>query len=420
MHRLARQLVGDEADDVVQQAFLLALQRPEHLTQPRSWLARVVRNLITDRRRRETRRLAREDAAAATTAVPCCATATGRSGCCAPTWTRCRSPRRRGCRDASTVHAEAEGGQAIGVMHACGHDVHMTVLLGTARWFAKHREQWQGTLVLIGQPAEERAGGARAMVAAGLFERFPKPAWALALHCDPSVPAGNVGVRSGPLMAAVDSVDVTLFGRGGHGARPHLTIDPVVLAAQYVLALQTIVSREIDPTQPAVITVGSIHAGQKHNIIADRCELQLTVRSYDPAVREHLKAAIVRKAKGLAESAGAPAPKVEFSEPTGPLLNDPGITAAARAALVEALGEAAVGSAEPQMVAEDFGYFREQGVPLCMFRLGTTGPEQQAQANASGELPAQLHTARFHPDAAPTIRGGVTALVAATRALLRR
>ena len=317
---------------------------------------------------------------------------------------------------ASTVRAEAAGGQAIGVMHACGHDVHMTALLGAARWFGAHRDQWRGTLVLIGQPAEERSGGARAMVAAGLFERFPKPEWALALHCDASMPAGAVGVRSGPMMAAVDSVDVTLFGRGGHGARPHLTIDPIVLGAQFVMALQTIVSREIDPVQPAVITVGSFHAGQKHNIIADRCELQLTMRSYDPAVRAHLRAAIVRKANAMAEAAGAPLPKVEFSEPTGPLLNDPGLTTVAHAALAEALGEAAVGAAEPRMTAEDFGYFREQGVPVCMFWLGTAGSERAP----GDEEPGQLHTSRFRPEAAPTIRCGVASLVAATRALLRR
>lgn len=321
---------------------------------------------------------------------------------------------------ASMVRAEAAGGQAIGVMHACGHDVHMAVLAGTARWFGAHRDRWRGTLVLIGQPAEERAGGAKAMLAAGLFERFPKPQWALALHCDGAVPAGTVGVRAGPLMASVDSVDVVLFGRGGHGARPHTTIDPIVLAAQYVLALQTIVSREVDPVQPAVISVGMIRAGQKHNIVPDRCELQLTVRSYDEAVREQLKRAIVRKAEALAQGAGAPRPQVEFSEPTGPLVNDARIAAVVREAAQQALGEDRVVEAEPQMVAEDFGRFREAGVPICMFRLGTTAPDRLAELLAAGELPPQVHTASFYPDAEPTLRAGVAAMVAAARALLAR
>lgn len=321
---------------------------------------------------------------------------------------------------ASTVRAEAAGGQAIGVMHACGHDVHMTSLLGAARWFAEHRDQWHGTLVFIGQPAEERAGGARAMVAAGLFERFPKPAWALALHCDPNVPAGYAGVRSGPLMAAVDSVDVTILGKGGHGARPHLTVDPVVIAAQYVLALQTIVSREIDPVQPAVITVGAIHGGSKHNIIPDRVDLQLTVRSYDEAVRSRMKEQIVRKAEALALAAGAPKPRVEFSEPTGPLVNDATVTNRVREALVAAMGEKEVVEAEQQMIAEDFGYFRELGVPLCMFRLGTTHADRLVELRAKGEMPGQLHTSRYQPDAAESLRGGIRALVAGARALLAR
>ncbi|MEY4830221.1 MAG: putative hydrolase YxeP, partial [Planctomycetota bacterium] len=180
---------------------------------------------------------------------------------------------------ASKIRAEAQGGQAIGVMHACGHDLHMTNLLGTAQWFAENKNAWRGTIVCIGQPAEERAGGAKAMLKDGLFERFPKPDFAFALHCEPMLAAGMVGYRSGPLMAAVDSVDVTIYGRGGHGAAPHRTIDPIVIASQYVLALQTIVSREIDPIQSAVITVGSIQGGNKHNIIPNHCDLQLTVRS---------------------------------------------------------------------------------------------------------------------------------------------
>lgn len=208
---------------------------------------------------------------------------------------------------ASKIQAAAADGQPIGIMHACGHDVHMATLVGTARWFAAHKQDWKGTLVLIAQPAEERAGGMRAMLKDGLLTRFPKPAWALALHCDPALPTGSIGVRSGALMAAVDSVDITFFGKGGHGAMPHRTIDPIVLAAQFVVEMQTIVSREVDPTEPCLITVGSFHGGTKHNIVPDRVDLQLTMRSYSPAVREQMKQALVRKAEAAAAAARAQA-----------------------------------------------------------------------------------------------------------------
>lgn len=320
---------------------------------------------------------------------------------------------------ASTIRATAAGGQAIGVMHACGHDLHMTNLLGTAQWFAENQAAWRGTIVCIGQPAEERAGGAKAMLKDGLFERFPKPDFAFALHCEPMLAAGKVGYRSGPLMAAVDSVDVTIRGRGGHGAAPHRTIDPIVLASQYVLALQTIVSREIDPIQSAVITVGSFQGGNKHNIIPDRCELQLTVRSYDEGVRAHLKEAIVRKAKALAVAAGAPEPEVRFSEPTGALKNDRQLTEKAAAAMQRALGADNVVEVNPQMIAEDFGQFGDAGVPICMFRVGTT-EAGRLQKLLQGNGPPGLHTAGFYPDFRPAIRAGIVATVESARAVLGR
>lgn len=320
---------------------------------------------------------------------------------------------------ASKIRATANGGQAIGVMHACGHDLHMTNLLGTAQWFAENQAAWRGTLVCIGQPAEERSGGAKAMLKDGLFERFPKPDFAFALHCEPMLAAGMIGYRSGPLMAAVDSVDVTIRGRGGHGAAPHRTIDPIVIASQYVLALQTIVSREIDPIQSAVITVGAIQGGHKHNIIPDRCELQLTVRSYDEGVRSHLKDAIVRKAKALAMAAGAPEPEVRFSEPTGALKNDKRLTEQAAAAMQRALGTDKVIEVNPQMIAEDFGQFGDAGVPICMFRVGTTETER-LQKLLLGNGPPGLHTAGFYPDFRPSIRASIVASVEAGRAVLAR
>jgi hippurate hydrolase len=320
---------------------------------------------------------------------------------------------------ASTIKAAAADGQPIGIMHACGHDVHMATLIGTARWFATHKQDWQGTLVFIAQPAEERAGGMRAMLKDGLLTRFPKPTWALALHCDPALPTGSIGVRVGALMAAVDSVDITFFGKGGHGAMPHRTIDPIVLAAQFVVEMQTIVSREVDPTEPCLITVGSFHGGTKHNIVPDRVDLQLTMRSYSPAVREQMKQALVRKAEAAAAAARAPKPKVEFSEPTGALFNDEQVSQRAAAALRAALGSEFVVAAQQQMVAEDFGQLADAGIPICMLRLGTIAPDRLEQLQKEDKVPV-LHTATYWPDAPESIATGVAGMVASARALLLR
>ncbi|MGE0378763.1 MAG: M20 family metallopeptidase, partial [Planctomycetaceae bacterium] len=228
---------------------------------------------------------------------------------------------------ASQVRAINEDGVEAGVMHACGHDIHMTNLIAVARYLSGHRDQWQGTIVLVGQPAEERGGGAKAMLDDGLFTRFPRPDFAVALHVDSFVPAGMVGYRGGYSLAGVDSCDITAKGRGGHGAYPHGCIDPIVQAAQLVVDLQTIVSREISPLEPAVITVGSIHGGTKHNIIPDTCHLQLTIRTYSPEVREQIKAAIIRKANAVARSYRAPDPEIQFDEGTPSLFNDERLTA---------------------------------------------------------------------------------------------
>ena len=223
---------------------------------------------------------------------------------------------------ASTKKVKNENGQLVGVMHACGHDVHMTSALATAKFLAENKGMWQGTLMVIGQPAEERGSGAKAMLKDGLFTKWKKPDYAIALHVNSTMPSGMVGLRSGYAMANVDSVDITVFGRGGHGAYPHTTIDPIAQAAKLIIDLQTIVSREVKPIEPAVVTVGSIHGGTKHNIIADSCHLQLTVRSYSDKVRAQILEAIKRKAKAQADSVGAKHPLVKVSEGTPSLSND--------------------------------------------------------------------------------------------------
>jgi amidohydrolase len=314
---------------------------------------------------------------------------------------------------ASTVKTRNDAGLDVPVMHACGHDVHMTVWAGTAARMAQARSRWHGTLVLIAQPAEEVVKGARAMLADGLFTRFPKPDFVIALHDTPNVPAGKIGFTSGPTLASSDSVDVTIYGRGGHGAAPHTTVDPIVIAARTVLALQTIVSREDNPLDPAVVTVGSIHGGTKHNIIPDEVKLQITVRTYRKEVRQHVLDAIRRIARAEAEAAGAPRePAVTVVEGVPATINDPRLTARMAAALRHRFGADGVVEGPPEMASEDFSEYGQAGVPAVIFRLGAADPDALAKAHAAGgELPS-LHSALFAPDRDPTLATGVEAEVA--------
>jgi len=317
---------------------------------------------------------------------------------------------------ASTVTDVDDQENATGVMHACGHDLHMANLVGTAVWLAYHRNRWAGTVVLIGQPAEERAGGASAMLGDGLYTRFPKPDYALALHAAHDLEVGKVGYRSGPAMAGCTSIAITVKGKGGHGAMPHQTIDPIVLASALVLDLQTIVSREINPVDPAVISVGSFHGGTKSNIIPDEVELQLTLRAFRPEVRAQLIEAIERRATALAQGHGAPEPDVELCGGVPPTVNTPTLVDRVVPALAQALGQVNVVMVEPTMISEDFGFFQQGGVPTFMFRLGTVTPEQIARAG-DDDLPT-LHSPEFAPAAAAALRTGIRAMTAAVVQLL--
>jgi hippurate hydrolase len=304
-------------------------------------------------------------------------------------------------------------------MHACGHDMHMTVFLGAARVLSAAKDKWRGTLVMIGQPAEEKVQGARAMLAEGLFTRFPKPDYCLALHCASDLPAGSVGVTEGYTLANVDSVDVVIRGVSGHGAWPHKTKDPIVLAAQTVLALQTIVSRETDPTQPAVVTVGSIHGGTKHNIIPDDVRLQLTLRSYSDEVRAHTLDAIKRITRGLAEAAGIPEDRYPLvtvgDESASATYNSPELAGRLTTAFKRWFGDERASSTKPIMGAEDFGLFgrTEPKIPICIFWLGTVDPDRFKEHQRTGKPLPALHSSQFLPALEPTLKTGITAMTAA-------
>jgi amidohydrolase len=322
---------------------------------------------------------------------------------------------------ASQVKVKDETGNEVGVMHACGHDMHIACLIGVARYFAEHKDAWQGTVMLIGQPAEERGAGAKAMLDDKLFDRFGKPDYALALHVFPELPAGHVGFRAGYAMANVDSIDIVVKGKGGHGAYPHTTIDPIVQAAELVLSLQTIVSREIKPINPAVVTVGAIHGGSKHNVIGGECRLQLTVRSYSDDVRAQILEAIQRKAKAIAMAYRAPEPEVTISEGTPALFNDEKLSERIAPALEAAVGKGKSHSAEPSMGGEDFGRFGRAGVPIVMFGLGALDGKRLVRLKELGQSPPSLHSPVFFPDEPElTLTTGVTAMTSAALELMKK
>lgn len=323
---------------------------------------------------------------------------------------------------ASQATVTQKDGRKTGVMHACGHDIHMTNLVGVARYMAANRDRWSGTLVLIGQPAEEVVAGARKMLADGLFTKFPKPDIALAMHVDANLEAGTVGYNVGAMTANVDSVDVLLHGKGGHGAAPHTTIDPVVMAARLVLDLQTLVSRETNPIEPAVVTVGTIHAGTKRNIVSDSCLLQLTVRTYSEKVRKHILDGIERKAQAAAQSAGAPPAEVKIiAEESSPSIhNDKQLVERLVSVWEKLLGADNLKPQPPTMGAEDFSlYGREGGMPIFMIHLGSVEAHRLAGLKRGGQEPPSLHSPTYYPDADLTLQTGVTAMSAAALELLK-
>jgi hippurate hydrolase len=317
-------------------------------------------------------------------------------------------------------------GQTTGVMHACGHDIHTTVLIGTARTMAAMKAQWHGTLMLIGQPSEETIDGAKAMLADNLYARFGKPDSIIGLHDTNTLAAGRIGLVSGAAQASSTSVDVTIRGIGGHGAWPQLGRDPVTLAALFIVQLQTIVSREEDPQDPSVITVGDIHGGTKRNIIPDQVKLELTTRAFSDKSRQVALDGIRQMAAGVSASAGLPPEKAAIvtvlnDESTPVQFNDPALTERVRTTLVKTLGAANVVDVEKLMGSEDVGIFGLDGhqIPVVYMRLGAMDPAKLAAAEAAGKQLPGLHTSRFEPLPAPTIQTGVTGMSAVALSLLQ-
>jgi hippurate hydrolase len=311
---------------------------------------------------------------------------------------------------ASSATTKNAAGETVPVMHACGHDLHMSAWYGTARLMAENRKAWSGTLMLVGQPAEEPLAGAAAMLKDGLFTRFPKPDYALSMHDDASLASGVVAWHAGYFRAAADTVTITMFGQGGHGAVPHETRDPVVMAARVVMALQTLVSRENNPLDPVVITVGSIHGGTQANIVPDQVKLQLTVRTFKPEVRQRVLASIAREAKGEALAAGAPKePLVEVKPGTDAVYNDPALIQRVVGTLQGALGPEFVTEMPAKMTSEDFSKYGQAGVHAVLLHVGAVDAARLAAAKQAGRPLPGTHSPQWAPDFAPTVRSTITA-----------
>ncbi len=327
---------------------------------------------------------------------------------------------------ASKVKVRRADGVEVGVMHACGHDLHMAVFLGTARVLAETRNLWSGTVVLLGQPAEETIGGAKAVLAAGLYDKFPVPNYVLAFHDTNVVAAGKVAWIAGTVLAGSDSLDITVKGYGGHGAMPQATRDPILIASEIVVMLQSVISRERDPLEPAVVTVGSFHSGTKHNIIPDEAHLQLTVRTMNPASREKTLAAITRIVNGVAVAAGVPAeraPVITVSKDNVPAtINDAELTKRGAEAMRRAIGNENVIAGLPIMASEDFSLYAlaPPRPPTTLFWLGASDPALLRAAIEKGARLPGMHSSEFAPLPEPAIRVGVKAMSAAVIDLLKK
>jgi amidohydrolase len=328
---------------------------------------------------------------------------------------------------ASKVTTKTDDGRDVHVMHACGHDAHMSAFIGTARALQQLKDQWSGTIMFIGQPAEEAVGGARALLKAGLYNRFGKPDFALGFHDKADLQTGHIAVTPGYTYANVDSVDVTVRGIGGHGAYPHKTKDPVVLAAEMINAWQTIASRENNPLDPIVVTVGSIHGGTKHNIIPDEVKMQLTVRTYKSEVRDRVLAAIDQIAKGIASAGGVPADRAPIvnvlkDQFTPATYNNPELTKRLVAAWKNVLGPENVEMADPTMGGEDFSEYSlpDHSIPAVDFHIGAVDPEKIAQFKKEGKELPSLHSSKFAPVPEATIRVGIIGMTSAVLELMKK